>query len=90
MKELSAFAATVILAMGMSVPSWSAEGHGHSLTESCKSVCPSAKTEHETHKCLDAVPKAKKAEKTFTASECYHAYTEHEKAEKEKGHGHKH
>ncbi len=69
-------------------PSVSLAGEGHNLQEACKSECPAAKTEHETHKCMDEVVKKKKNEKTFMKSECFAAYREHEKHEKEEGHKH--
>lgn len=60
----------------------------HKLREVCKSECPSAKDEHEAHKCMDDVAKKKKADKKFRKSDCFAAYREHEKHEKEEGHKH--
>lgn len=61
----------------------------HGMMELCKTECPSAKTEHETHKCMDELAKKKKKnDKKFRKTDCYSAYREHEKHEKEEGHSH--
>lgn len=60
----------------------------HNLRESCKAECPAAKTEHDAHKCMEDVVKKKKADKKFRKSDCYEAFREHEKHEKESGHKH--
>jgi hypothetical protein len=64
-----------------------AEGD-HDLKEACKVECPSATTEHEAHKCMKDVVKAKKADKKFRKSDCYAALREHEKHEEQEGHKH--
>ena len=60
----------------------------HGMMELCKAECPLAKTEHETHKCMDELSKKKKNDKKFRKTDCYSAYREHEKHEKEQGHSH--
>ena len=87
-KTLSAAALTI--GTSMAPAAFAADQHAHSMLEACKAQCPTAKTEDETHKCLEALPKKKKSEKAFKDSECFHAYQEHEKAEKSGKHGHKH
>ncbi len=82
-EALAVFLFTVVVS-----PAVSLAGEGHDLQEACKSECPSAKTEHDTHKCMDGVAKKKKGDKTFIKSECFTAYTEHEKHEKEDDHKH--
>lgn len=64
-----------------------AEGD-HQMKDLCKAECPNAKTEDETHKCMDEVVKKKKDDKKFRKSDCFAAYREHEKHEKEDGHKH--
>ncbi len=58
------------------------------LKEACKAECPSAKNEHEAHKCMKAVVKAKKSDKEFKKSECFKALVAHEEHEKKDGHKH--
>jgi hypothetical protein len=60
----------------------------HGMMELCKTECPSAKTEHETHKCMDELAKKRKNDKKFRKTDCYSAYREHEKHENESGHNH--
>lgn len=84
-RRVNVFMSTVIV---MALCSLAQASEDHTLVESCKAECPTAKTEHEAHKCMDAVAKKKAADKSFKKSECFHAYQEHEKAEKK--HGHKH
>lgn len=60
----------------------------HNLRETCKSECPSAKTEDEAHVCMTGVVAKKKGDKKFRKSDCYEAFKEHEKHDSEKGHKH--
>lgn len=64
----------------------------NAFQEACKSECPTAKSEHETHACMKTVAKKKKNDKSFSSSACFAALKEHEAHEaKEEGHGdHKH
>ena len=63
-------------------------GDDHTMISACKAECPDAKTEHDAHKCMKVVVKKKKGDKGFKKSECFHAFEEHEKSEKESGHKH--
>lgn len=58
----------------------------HGLLEACKAECPSAKTEDEAHKCMEGVVKNKKADKKFRKSDCFAAFREAEKHEKDHKH----
>lgn len=60
----------------------------HNLMEACKTECPNAKNEHESHACMKGVVKNKKSDKKFRKSDCYEAFREHEKHEKDDGHKH--
>ncbi len=60
----------------------------HNLLEVCKSECPQAQTEEESHACMKEVVKKKKSDKKFRKSDCHEAVREHEKHEKKAGHKH--
>lgn len=83
MKHLS-----LILAFGLLAPILSHASEDHGMLAVCKAECPSATTEHEAHKCMKGVVKAKKGDKKFRKSDCFAALKEHEKHEKEDGHKH--
>lgn len=80
--------AMVMAIMASSLPVASLAEEDHKLREVCKAECPSSKTEDDAHKCMDDVAKKKKADKKFRKSDCFAAYREHEKHEKEEGHKH--
>lgn len=76
----------LFLALAVVVPMQSFASEDHNMQEACKAECPSATTEHETHKCMKEVAKKKKNDKKFRKSDCYAALREHEKHEKEENH----
>ncbi|MGE4108235.1 MAG: hypothetical protein AB7F66_13555 [Bacteriovoracia bacterium] len=77
-----------VVAFSLVGSAWSGASEDHKMVEVCKAECPSAKTEDEAHKCMDGVAKKKAGDKKFRKSDCYAAYREHEKHEKEDGHKH--
>ena len=77
-----------VLSTAMLLPLAGNASEDHGMTDLCKAECPLAKTEHETHKCMDELAKKKKNDKKFRKTDCYSAYREHEKHEKEEGHNH--
>lgn len=83
MKNLS-----LALALSLVSPNFVFASEDHGMLEVCKSECPSSKTEDEAHKCMEGVVKKKKNDKKFRKSDCYAAFREHEKHEKEDNHQH--
>lgn len=77
---------TLSLCIFASLPSFASEDHN--MKEACKAECPSAKTEEDAHKCMKEVVSKKKDDRKFRKSDCYEAFREHEKHEKEEGHQH--
>lgn len=78
----------LILALGLMAPVFSLASEDHGMLEFCKAECPTAKTEDDAHKCMEGVVKKKKDDKKFRKSDCFEAFKEHEKHEKESGHKH--
>lgn len=76
---------TAIASVSLSV-AHAEEDHG--MMEACKVECPQAKSEHESHQCMEGIVQKKKSDKKFRKSDCYAAFKEHEKHEKEDGHKH--
>lgn len=77
---------TIMLA---AISAQAADSHSETaLQDACKADCPSAKSEDEAHACMKGIVKNKKNDKKFRKSDCYSAFKEHEKHEKD--HGHKH
>lgn len=77
-----------ILALGLTAPVFAVASEDHGMLEVCKAECPKAQSEDEAHKCMEGVAKKKKNDKKFRKSDCFAAYKEHEKHEKEDGHQH--
>lgn len=79
----------LIAIMFTAISAQAAESHSEAaLQEACKAECPSAKSEDEAHTCMKGIVKNKKNDKKFRKSDCYSAFKEHEKHEKD--HDHKH
>lgn len=83
MKNLS-----LILVLSLVAPAFALASEDHGMLEVCKAECPKAQSEDEAHKCMEDVAKKKKSDKKFRKSDCFAAYKEHEKHEKEDGHKH--
>lgn len=77
-----------VLSLTLSIVAMARAEEDHKMREVCKAECPAAKDEQEAHKCVEEVAKKKKADKKFRKSDCFAAYREHEKHEKEEGHKH--
>lgn len=81
MKKLSmAIVVGILSSIGVSA------SDDHGLLSACKAECPSAKTEDEAHKCLEGVVKNKKSDKKFRKSDCFEAFREAEKHDKDHKH----
>ncbi len=78
----------IVLLLALASPLLANAEEDHKMLEVCKAECPQAKTEDETHKCMDEVVKKKAKDKKFRKTDCHEAYREHEKHEKEDGHSH--
>lgn len=76
------------LTLGFMGPTYALASEGHGMLEVCKTECPTAKSEDEVHKCMEGVVKKKKDDRKFRKSDCFAAFKEHEKHEKEDGHKH--
>lgn len=77
-----------VLALGLIASPYAEASEDHGMLEACKAECPKAQSEDDAHKCMEGVVKKKKNDKKFRKSDCFAAFKEHEKHEKE--HGHKH
>ncbi len=78
----------LVLALGLMAPAFAIASEDHGMLEVCKTECPTAQSEDEAHKCMEGVVKKKKNDKKFRKSDCFAAFKEHEKHEKEDGHKH--
>lgn len=76
----------IAIAVGVLASFNASASDDHGLLEVCKAECPSAKTEEETHKCMEEVVKKKKADKKFRKSDCFAAFREAEKHDKDHKH----
>ncbi len=79
-------ALSTAIALGILASFSASASDDHGLLEACKTECPSAKTEDEAHKCMEAVVKNKKSDKKFRKSDCFEAFREAEKHDKDHKH----
>lgn len=77
-----------VLTIGLIVPAFAGASEDHGLLEVCKTECPTAKSEADALKCMQGLADKKKNDKKFRKSDCYSAFKDHEKHEKEDGHNH--
>ena len=78
----------LILTLTLMAPAFALASEDHGMLDVCKAECPTAQSEDDAHKCMEGVVKKKKNDKKFRKSDCYAAFKEHEKHEKEDGHKH--
>ena len=76
----------ISLSLGTKAIAQASEDHG--MLEVCKAECPQAKSEEEAHTCMKKVVEKKKGDRKFRKTDCFAAFRDHEKHEKEAGHSH--
>lgn len=75
------------LVLVLTAPTFAFASEDHGMLDVCKAECPKAQSENEAHLCMEDIVK-KKNDKKFRKSDCFAAFKEHEKHEKEDGHEH--